>query len=96
MKLILNKYDNLKEKNNIKINLPKEFPICFKNENLIQAVNSILFSLNNHRHIIIVGEEESGITQIARWSAEFFSKNEKSKDNTYLCICSKKFNPNGF
>ena len=90
MKLILNKYDNLKEKNNIKINLPKEFPKCFKNDNLIQAVNSILFSLNNHRHIIIVGEEESGITQIARWSAEFFSKNEKSKDNTYLCICSKK------
>ena len=90
MKLILNKYEKLKEKNHIKIDLPKEFPICFKNVNLIKAVNSILFSLNNQRHIIIVGEEESGITQIARWSAEFFSKRGKSKDNTYLCICSKK------
>ena len=78
MKLILNKYENLKEKENITIDLPKDFPKCFKNNNLIQTVNSILFSLNNHRHIIIVGEEESGITQIARWSAEFFSKNEKN------------------
>ncbi len=90
MKLILNKYENLREKENIKMDLPTDFPKCFSNNNLIQTVNSILFSLNNHRHIIIVGEEESGITQIARWSAEFFSKNEKSKDNTYLCICSKK------
>ena len=30
MKLILNKYDNLKEKNNIKIDLPKDFPECLR------------------------------------------------------------------
>ena len=61
---------------------------------LIQAFNSILFSLNNLRHIIIVGEEGSGLTQVARWSAEIFSKKESSKDKKnyepYLCICSKK------
>ena len=92
MKLILNKYDNLKEKNNIKIDLPKEFPKCFKNDNLIQAVNSILFSLNNHRHIIIVGEEESGITQIARWSAEFFSKMKNLKIIFIYVFVQKNYN----
>ena len=93
MKKILEKYPYLKDNNNEEKKLPENFPICFKNENLIQAINSILFSLNNHRHIIIVGKESSGLTQIAQWSAEIFSKNnskEKSKKEPFLCICSKK------
>ncbi len=92
MKDILNKYENLKEKDDNKIDLPKEFPKCFKNDNLIQAVNSILFSLNNQRHVMIIGEEESGLTQIARWVCEYFSnKNKKNDDKEpFLCICSKK------
>lgn len=87
MKVILDKkqYENLK-KNNEEQNLIKNFPICYKNNNLIQAFNSILFSLNNLRHIIIVGEEGSGL--------EIFSKKESSKNKKnyepYLCICSKK------
>ena len=93
MKSIINKYNNLKENNNKKLSLPQNFPMCFENDNLIQAINSILFSLNNLRHVIIVGEEGSGITQVARWSAEVFSysqKKEKKKIEPYLCICSKK------
>ena len=76
--------------------LPNNFPICYENKNLTQAINSILFSLKNHRHVIIVGEEGAGITQVARWSAEIFSKiissqEEKKKiHEPYLCICSKK------
>ncbi len=86
MKKILEKYPNLKDNEEEK-KLPEKFPICFKNENLIQAIDSILFSLNNHRHIIIVGKESSGLTQIAQWSADFFNSNEKEP---FLCVCSKK------
>ena len=95
IKSLINKYINLKKKENEKENpLPKSL-ICFKNDNLIQAINSTLFSLNNHRHVIIVGEEGSGITQIARWSAEIFShkyseKEYNNKNEPFLCICSKK------
>ena len=78
-------YENLKEKEIKKQELPKNFPKCFVNDNLTHAVNSALFSLNNGRHVIFVGEEGSGITQVARWTAEFFSQK-----NPYLCICSKK------
>ena len=49
---LINKYDNLKENQSKKLSLPNNFPICFKNDNLIQAINSILFSLNNLRHVI--------------------------------------------
>ena len=89
------KYKNLNIKLNTKLKLPDNFPICYENKNLTQAIDSILFSLNNQRHVIIVGEEGSGITQIARWSAEIFSKTinsgEKNKKmhEPYLCICSK-------
>ena len=92
---ILNKeqYNNLKEKEKKNSNYRKIF-IYVINNNLIQAINSILFSLNNLRHIIIVGEEGSGLTQVARWSAAIFSNKKSSKDkkknDPYLCICSKK------
>jgi len=99
IKAILNKeqYDNLRAKEiEEKILWDDDFPICYKNNNLIQAINSILFSLKNLRHIVIVGETGSGITQVARWSAEIFSKINNYKDKKkkikepYLCICSKK------
>ena len=38
--------------------------------------------------MLLVGEEGSGLTQVARWSAEVFTK--KSSNIPYLCICSKK------
>ena len=92
MKLILEKYPNLKNEKEEKKKLPENFPDCFENENLIQTIDSILFSLNNQRHVMIIGEEESGLTQIARWVCEYFSnKNKKNDDKEpFLCICSKK------
>ncbi len=87
IKNLLNQYENLKEVNEEELKLPKNFPKCFKNNNLIQTVNSILFSLNNQRHVILIGEEGSGITQIARWCAKSFIDDGKEP---FLCICSKK------
>ncbi len=61
----------------------------FYNDNLREAVNSILFSLKNNRHVIITGEEGTGTTQVARLCADLFSKGKKDHES-YLCICSKK------
>ena len=69
--------------------LPKEFEKCFENQSLIEVIREVEFSLDNERNVIIVGKEESGITQIARWCAQYFygKKNEwkKSEGGFYLC-----------
>ena len=69
----LKKYKTLKTLQPSKLTLPEEFPSCYSNNNLCEAVSSILFSLRNERNAIIVGEDESGITQVARWCAECFN-----------------------
>jgi len=83
-----------------KLKLPKEFPVCFKNNNLCETVSSVLYWLENERHVIIVGENESGITQVARWCAEYFNKmknkdndkneNQDTKNKICLCLCTNK------
>ena len=67
---------------------------CFSNNNLCETVSSVLFSLSNQRHAIIVGEDESGITQVARWCAECFNRmtseeNNYSAKNNCFCLCTK-------
>ena len=73
--------------------LPKEFPHSYSNDNLCEAVSSALFSLTNERNIILVGEDGSGITQIARWCADCFNnfKNKEKNDfknESCLCLCT--------
>ena len=85
LKLKLKEYDTLKNCKPSSLSLPKEFPHCFPNNNLCETVSSVLFSLNNERHAIIVGEDESGITQVAKWCAKCFNdmkkKMKKKKEN---------------
>ena len=71
--------------------LPEKFSKCFQNKSLIEVVNAVDFSLENERNVIIVGREESGITQIARWCAEYFysKKNEGKKSNGAFYLCTK-------
>ena len=84
-------FKNLKQK---KIKISEEFPFfphCFINDSLIDALKSIFFSLNNGRSVIITGEQESGLTQIARWCAKCFYKmthNGEDCDNECFAICT--------
>ena len=80
------------------LSLPEEFPVCYSNNNLCEAVSSILFSLRNERNAIIVGEDERRITQVAKWCAECFNNIinkeqnlETKQNNNYLCLCTKNF-----
>ena len=87
------KLKNYKTLSNLKptsLSLPKEFPYCFQNNNLCETVSSVLFSLTNERHAIIVGEVESGITQVARWCADCFNKMMgNDSQESCLCLCTK-------
>ena len=90
----LKNYKTLKNLRPSSLTLPKEFPHCFSNNNLCETVSSVLFSLSNQRHAIIVGEDESGITQVARWCAECFNRmtnkdSSSNEKNSCFCLCTK-------
>ena len=84
-----NDFETLKDLKPEPLIMPKEFQKCFENKSLVDVVNAVDFSLENERNVIIVGKEESGITQIARWCAEYFyskkNKGQKSSGAFYLC-----------
>lgn len=58
---------------------PDNFPECFHNKNLEEALKAIKFSFDNKRHVILTGSEGNGITQIARWVAQHYNNNNKNK-----------------
>ena len=64
LKKKLKNYNTLKNLQPSELTLPKEFPHCFSNKNICEAVYSVLFSIKNERHSIIAGNDESGITQV--------------------------------
>jgi len=86
----LKKYKTLRNLKPSPLLLPEEFPYCFSNDSLCETVSSVLFSLRNERHSLIIGEDESGITQVARWCAECFNKIKYNENQaSYLCLCTK-------
>ena len=56
LKQKLKKYPTLKNLNPSPLKLPEDFPHCYKNDNLCEAVSSALFSLNNESHAILVNK----------------------------------------
>ena len=87
LKKELDNYGIKKERENE--SLPKNFPDCFKNESLIQAVNMILLALKNKRNVIIVGNPESGLTYIAELCSRYFNFLKKHEDKSFICFCTK-------
>ena len=77
-----------------KIKISEEFPFfphCFINESLENALKSIFFSLKNGRSVIITGDQESGLTQIARWCGKCFYKmthNGEENEEECFAICT--------
>lgn len=81
--------------------LDKDFPECFPNKSLIETINSVLLSLNNKRNVLIVGNSESGLTQLAKWCSIYYNKkiirnekvnekeDKKKYEKNYICYCTK-------
>ena len=91
LKLKSSDYPSLNNLRNNNETLPKDFPTCFINDSLIQTVKSVLLSLRNKRNVIIVGSDESGLTQVAEWCSQYFNKKIKSNkiDESFVCFCTK-------
>ncbi|KAK8854131.1 hypothetical protein M9Y10_016685 [Tritrichomonas musculus] len=85
-------YDSFKDMKPSEFEYPENFPECFHNKNLEEALKAIKFSFDNKRHVILTGSEGNGITQVARWVAEYFNnKNNNNKNNDeFFCVCTEE------
>ena len=61
--------------------LPEDFPKCYSNFSLKKAFYFSNIARKNGRHLLIIGKEGSGITQIAKWFSWYFTPEENRKDN---------------
>lgn len=79
-----------KEIVSVPFEIPENFPPCFRNEALSSAIRSIMFSFNNNNHVIIVGPEGNGKTQLARWISEWHSASLTidTSSSDYFCVCT--------
>ena len=79
-------YDIYKQNGPI-FNIPENIQGIYKNQAIIEVFESSLFSLKKGRNIIIVGNESSGRSQIARWITKIYDSKES---NYYHFICTEE------
>ena len=60
---LLRTYDSFKNIQSDDFKIPINFPKGFQNKSLLERVNSIKFSLDNDRHVIVSGNEGIQKTQ---------------------------------
>ena len=88
---LLRSYSSFQNLQSGELTIPKNFPNCFKNKAILEAIRAIKFSLDNNRHVIISGKEGSGKTQLALWFSEWYSKERNiNKDNIFYCLCTEE------
>ena len=56
------------------MDLPPEFPPCFKTLAIQKLFNQVNFSFKNGSNVIIIGKKGCGKTQFALWMAEYYNK----------------------
>ena len=62
------------KKHQILMDLPIEFPVCFKTPSILKAFQQVEFSFKNGSNVIITGKNGCGKTQFALWMAEYYNK----------------------
>ena len=87
MDIIKNKYPLIYKDINLIPELPKDFPKCFSNFSLRKAFYFANIAKKNHRHILLVGKEGCGLTQIGKWFSYYFTPEDKRNEN-FLFIFS--------
>ena len=75
--ILQEKYPDLYKDPNEVSNLPIDFPKCFPSDSIKQAFEFAKMGVENGKHLLLVGKEEIGLTQIAKWISSYFSKNKK-------------------
>ena len=94
---LLKSYDSFRDVKPEEFTMPINFPKCFQNKSLLQAIKSIKFSLDNNRHVIISGNEGAGKTSLALWFAEWYVKEKNGKEEKndeeskiFYCLCTEE------
>ena len=87
MEIIKNNYTPLYKDLNYLPDLPNDFPKCYRNYSLKKAFYFAEIAKKNGRHLLIVGKEGSGLTQVAKWISWYFTSEEKRNEN-FLFILS--------
>ena len=85
---LLRTYDSFKNIQSDDFKIPNNFPKCFQNKSLLEAVKSIKFSLDNDRHVFISGNEGTGKTQLVLWFGKWCGKEKKLKNQIYFIVCT--------
>ena len=75
--IIKRKYPNLYKDSNEIMDLPFDFPKCFHSSSIKKAFQFAKMGVRNGKHFLLVGQEEIGLTQIAKWISSYFSNNKK-------------------
>ena len=81
------------KKNKVEIKkIVKKFNYCYENNSLLDTVNSVFICLNNNQNVILLGNNESGLTQIAEWCEEYFNSKLEEKNETFnISFLHQKF-----
>ena len=80
----------IKKKSKVEITkIAKKFNYCYINNSLLDAINSIFICLKNNQNVILLGNNESGLTQIAEWCAEYFNSKFTENNTFNICYCTK-------
>ena len=82
--LLTNEFKNL-YKDEIIQELPENFPKCYHSLTIKRAFHYSKIAFENGRHLLITGKQGNGLTQIAKWIAEYYSN-----QNNNFCFV---FNP---
>ena len=75
--ILKEKYPNLYNDSRSLENLPDDFPKCFPSNTLKKIFKYAKMGVENGKHLLLVGKEEIGLTQVAKWISSYFSKNKK-------------------
>ena len=79
---ILSNYSNFYQKEIIP-EIEYNIPFCYHSESIKRVFYYSKISIENGRHLLLVGNQGNGLTQIGKWIAEAFSIN---KDNSFCFI----------
>ena len=84
-------------KNDIILDLPKDFPSCFPTKSLKKIFHQVDFSFNNGSNVIITGKRGCGKTQFGLYMAEYYNKknnvcekDKAAKEDVDFMICTEQ------
>ena len=95
----LEKFENTIQKyfpkNEMVLDLPKEFPNCFKTKSIQKVFQQVNFAFNNGSNVIITGKRGCGKTQFALYMAEYYNNKKYAerkftKKDIDFMICTEE------